>query len=95
MIEEKNGLADQQFRIKYNLLFGLLLLSIGIASVADFLNAFYGTGWDPLEMRVVQNDATGQAIVAGLTAVAILLGVWRVRSALLARRNLPSKPEGG
>ena len=88
MIPDENRLAPVRFRIKYNFLFSVTLLAIGIAFVADYVDAFYGTGWDPLQMRELQNDVTSRVIVFVLLTAAFVIGIWKAFSASRARRDL-------
>jgi len=89
--DQEKRIAELRFRVRYSLVFVLLMFGIGIASLADFLNTFYGTGWDPLEMRKLQTDPTSLAIVVILVAATFVLGIWKTFSAVFARRNLRSQ----
>ena len=90
-IDAKTRVADLRFRMRYSFAFGVLMLAIGIAFVADYLNAFYGNGWDPLQMRHLQNDTASRVFVIILLVIAFVLGIWKLVSAFVIRRDLVSQ----
>jgi len=86
MLPEQSS-EDEKFHRRVDLAFGSVLLLIATTWVAGLINVYYGTGWDPLEIRRSMSDPTSYVVVVALILVALVLGIWKTIAGLRGRRK--------
>jgi len=79
---------DERFQRKLDAALGSFLLFVAIVSIAAWVNAVYGTGWDPLEVRRALGDQTSFIVLVLLVSSAVIVGSWKLSSALHRQRRL-------
>jgi hypothetical protein len=82
---------EARFEWRYNLGAGISFLALGATFVAAYINAVYGTGWDPIGFR---SPSSPLSVTLGIILVAFsfAFGAWKLVSALYRHRL--SRPGG-